>query len=232
VADVQAIRNLAEIANKLQKEGLTIPGNLTVKGELRVDHSNFLLGNKEKDQWIFHAPPDDRGGLWISRVQRDGNVNWGNGLNMLTSADGTQNIGGNFNLVPRGTVVAWTGTTAPAGWAICNGGNGTPNLQNRFVLGLGSKGINSVGGEETVTLNVNQIPSHTHAVNDWAAWNTSNQQHGRVYHRGQYYIREQNQKGGPEDHNALYDSESTASGGGQAHNNMPPFYVLAFIMKL
>lgn len=30
-ADVESIRNLSEVATKLQKEGLTIPGNLTVK---------------------------------------------------------------------------------------------------------------------------------------------------------------------------------------------------------
>ena len=30
--DVNSIRNLSEVATKLQKEGLTIPGNLTVTG--------------------------------------------------------------------------------------------------------------------------------------------------------------------------------------------------------
>jgi hypothetical protein len=34
VADVEAIRNLSEIATKLQKEGLTIPGNLIVTGTI------------------------------------------------------------------------------------------------------------------------------------------------------------------------------------------------------
>ena len=36
-ADVQAIRNLAEISQKLQRGTLTIPGNLTVKGSLNVN---------------------------------------------------------------------------------------------------------------------------------------------------------------------------------------------------
>ena len=35
--DVEAIRNLSEVANKLQKEGLTIPGNLTVTGNINTN---------------------------------------------------------------------------------------------------------------------------------------------------------------------------------------------------
>ena len=35
-------------------------------------------------------------------------------------------------------------------------------IENRFLYGSGTKGIGTTGGAETVTLNVNQIPSHTH----------------------------------------------------------------------
>jgi hypothetical protein len=37
LADVEAIRNLSEVATKLQKEGLTIPGDLTVKGQITCE---------------------------------------------------------------------------------------------------------------------------------------------------------------------------------------------------
>lgn len=41
------------------------------------------------------------------------------------------------HLVPSGTVVMWSGTiaTIPAGWALCDGQNGTPDLRDRFVVG-------------------------------------------------------------------------------------------------
>jgi hypothetical protein len=37
LADVEAIRNLSEVATKLQKEGLIIPGDLTIKGQITCE---------------------------------------------------------------------------------------------------------------------------------------------------------------------------------------------------
>ena len=90
-ADVEAIRNLADLSKKIQdKSGLTVAGNLTVQGS--------------------------------------------------------------FNYLPTGTIVAYNQTTAPTGWAICNGSQGTPDLRGRFIFGNGgSRGMNSTGGAETVT---------------------------------------------------------------------------------
>lgn len=51
-ADVQSIRNLAEVSQKLQRGGLTIAGNLNIKGNLDVNGtakrkgSNFALESK------------------------------------------------------------------------------------------------------------------------------------------------------------------------------------------
>ena len=43
--DIDSIRNLEKIATTLQKEGLTIPGNLTVSGKLTVDKDTNLKSN-------------------------------------------------------------------------------------------------------------------------------------------------------------------------------------------
>ena len=44
------------------------------------------------------------------------------------------------NAILRGMIVMWSGAiaTIPAGYALCNGANGTPDLRNRFVMGAGS----------------------------------------------------------------------------------------------
>jgi len=39
--------------------------------------------------------------------------------------------------VPSGIIVMWHGSisTIPEGWALCNGSNGTPDLRDRFIVG-------------------------------------------------------------------------------------------------
>lgn len=43
------------------------------------------------------------------------------------------------NGVPKGAIIMWSGTVAsiPAGWAFCDGANGTPDLRKRFVIASG-----------------------------------------------------------------------------------------------
>ena len=51
--------------------------------------------------------------------------------------------------VPTGGIIIWSGlaTAIPSGYALCNGSNGTPNLQDSFVVGAGnSYSVNSGGG--------------------------------------------------------------------------------------
>lgn len=51
--------------------------------------------------------------------------------------------------VPTGGIMIWSGssTNIPTGYALCNGLNGTPNLQNSFVVGTGSSfADNATGG--------------------------------------------------------------------------------------
>ena len=77
--------------------------------------------------------------------------------------------------IPAGGIILWSGSTAsiPAGWYLCNGANGTPNLQDRFVVGAGSSyAVGGTGGATTAsvggttgatTLTTAQMPSHNHS---------------------------------------------------------------------
>lgn len=67
--------------------------------------------------------------------------------------------------LPAGVIVMWSGSIAsiPAGWALCNGAAGTPDLRDRFIVGAGSSyAVGATGGATSVTLSVNNLPSHTH----------------------------------------------------------------------
>ena len=54
--------------------------------------------------------------------------------------------------VPQGTIVLWSGATAPSGWAICDGNNGTPDLRNLWVVGAGDTyALDATGGSLTTS---------------------------------------------------------------------------------
>lgn len=42
--------------------------------------------------------------------------------------------------IPTGTIIIWSGSLAaiPAGYYLCNGSNGTPDLRDKFVVGAGN----------------------------------------------------------------------------------------------
>lgn len=71
-------------------------------------------------------------------------IQWANLVNRPPGLDDGDDVG---TLLPRGTIVAFYGTTAPAGWAFCNGGTytapdgdpvTTPDLRGRFLSGSSS----------------------------------------------------------------------------------------------
>jgi len=117
-------------------------------------------------------------------------------------------------------IILWSGAAnaIPTGFVLCDGNNSTPDLRDRFVVGAGSAySVGDNGGANSVTLTVNQIPSHTHSY---------------VGHTYPGSGPEQNQSGGPEDRTSFNVNKTTGStGSGQSHENRPPYYALCYIMK-
>ena len=131
----------------------------------------------------------------------------------LLKIDGT--AGG---IVPSGAIIMWSGAAnaIPTGYVLCNGSNNTPDLRNRFIVGAGSAySPGDTGGADSVTLTVDQIPAHTHTYID------------------QYVVINNGYRPWPANNNdcAARNVNSGSAGGGQSHENRPPYYALCFIMK-
>jgi microcystin-dependent protein len=70
-------------------------------------------------------------------------------------------------LVPSGLISMWSGSVQniPSGWALCDGTNGAPDLRDRFILGAASgENPGAIGGANSITLSVANLPSHTHSI--------------------------------------------------------------------
>jgi hypothetical protein len=67
---------------------------------------------------------------------------------------------------PVGTIILWENLAIPAGWQICDGTNGTPNLVDKFVYGASVDGdLGVTGGATTHThtnSNTNSRAAHDH----------------------------------------------------------------------
>ena len=57
-ADVESIRNLAEISKKLQDGSLSIPGNLTVEGNLVTNDNSTTKGHSNTTEGIHYNKGD------------------------------------------------------------------------------------------------------------------------------------------------------------------------------
>lgn len=142
--------------------------------------------------------------------------------------DGNVTFNNNMNFLPKNTILMVNGTdnyVPPTGWALCDGTNGTPDLRGRFPICAGNgknlspRQIGSFGGEEMHTLSVDEIPSHTHMIHTGSGEGCT--PYGRVTQWAQC-----------DDNGMKGDGIIESVGGNKAHNNLPPFYALYFIMKL
>ena len=151
-------------------------------------------------------------------------ANGSNGSNGDKGQKGEIGVTGSTG-IPSGFIGLWSGAAnaIPSGWYLCNGSNGTPDLRNRFVVGSGagaSYSVGDTGGANTVTLSINEMPAHDHDtdLDPYKIVATGPNSFG--------YISLGGAGGYP---GGMLNMQNT--GGGQAHENRPPYYALCYIMK-
>ena len=156
-------------------------------------------------------------------IRVDAGIKYNPSTNRLTAGsyagDGSALTG--IESFVTGMIILWSGAAnaIPTGFVLCDGNNNTPNLSGRFVVGYDASNndydVNDTGGSESVTLTVIQIPAHTHTYID------------------QYVVINNGYRPWPASNNdcAARNVDSGSTGGGQSHENRPPYYALCYIMK-
>ena len=171
------------------------------------------------------------------------------------SSDVSNTAAGVSGPVPSGGIIMWSGSIAsiPTGWALCNGLNGTPDLRERFIVGAGGAnttsivngstggypiGVGTNSGENSHSLTVSEMPSHSHTTTQLPHSHKYSSTWGYGGPIGTFDDKYENPDSQNFQNRWNYSSEETISitvndnGGGQAHENRPPYFALAFIIKL
>ncbi len=215
------------INNKSEKFGPTTNVNQLIADTYKVDLDNMrILGQIAND--ILTTDPLTLSSNTINAddfkingdIIVDGNITF---TNRNTVA---------LEIFPQYMIIAWASDkTVPLGWTICDGTLGTPDLRSRFVLGSGqgidnngnflsARNLNDKGGEEKHTLLINEIPKHNHFLG------------GPIKLNGEDIDSYSNNLNLGRTGSNSGDVGGDANGNTTAHNNMPPFWVLTYIMKL
>lgn len=150
--------------------------------------------------------------------------------------------------IPVGSIIPYGNSVVPETYLLCNGqavsrtdypelfgiigttfgsGDGSttfnvPDYRDKFVLGAGGDvALAETGGEKEVALTIDEMPAHTHPVKD------------RVYN-----VQFGRNDGGNGSRNPIGGTglshgvvEASSVGGGQPHNNMPPYVGTYYIIK-
>jgi microcystin-dependent protein len=142
---------------------------------------------------------------------------------------------------------------APRGWAFCAGqimqisqnqalfsllgtqfgGNGVstfalPDLRDRAPMHFdpaNNHDIGEQGGEATHTLTASEMPAHTHVVSARAAATSGDP-------TGALWAASSNVAYGPTANVTMAGGAGGVSGGGQPHDNMPPYLTMTFAIAL
>lgn len=200
--------------------------------ETQYDEAAYDVDHHDHDDY-YYSKTEMNSGFWHA-----GNDGSGSGCDADT-------LGGHEAAyfagvgAPSGLIVMYDGEETPSGWYDCDGSNGTPNLEDRFVVGAGDTyavggtgGSASVVPEATLTIAAHaittaELPVHSHGWSD-------------KYNNQQGYMSDNDPQSAPNS-DALFNSGYAGGGQGHGHagstftgtaqENRPPFYALKYIMK-
>ena len=210
----------------LTASALAVSNNATVSGSIDVD------GHADLDNVSISGVATVTGALTSGAITASGNISASS-----HTITGSTLVG--KGVIPIGGIIMWSGTDAnvPSNWALCNGSNGTPNLIDKFIVGRGSAyAAGATGGftdsvvvqhDHTATSSVTD-PGHAHTFSshndDTGDGNTLNDRSNLSNTRTM--TSSSNSTGISV---ATTVNNEGVSGTGK---NLPPYYAIAYIMRV
>lgn len=228
----------------LQKTGSdTLSGTTTLSGVLSLGSGGSIQGGEIAGTAVRSGPGVTSNQILVPT----GLPATAAGSVILTVANINSELSGSA-LIQSGMILLWNGTSAsiPAGFHACDGTNGTPNLEDMFVLGAGGI-LPTSGGSQ----NTSSAGSHDHTGATGAYTLTSgNLPTGGGADLPFTFINIGQASGGSGTGNVLVTgntshsilpfvgaastpfSMSISTDGAHVHTALPPYTALFYIMKL
>lgn len=218
------------------------------------DTLGIKSGGTYKDGEVVNSPIRGETGVTTNQfvVPPGGGAPTIGGAVVYTAANLTQ-AAINALAFPVGTIVLWYGALGniPAGFQVCDGTNGTPDLRDRFVVGAGTTyAMGATGGAVSVTsgaggahlpvvqatsLTIDEMPAHSHHLG-YRASNASTDNGDqkdfiRSYGDSSAYaftiVTETVGSGNPHSHNADAVPDHTHSVA-----TLPPYRAIYYLMRV
>ena len=174
----------------------------------RITTDQLIVNNAANNEEMFKAIGNGACELYFDAVKKAETVTGGftvTGTCTATAFAGDGSALTGISAFVSGMIMMYNSTTAPSGWYLCDGNNGTPDLRDRFIVGAGSTySVGDTGGSATVTVS-GTTDGHNTPIS------ASNQ------------MRLQPISG-------QFDNNHTHNFSGSG-DNRPPYYALTYIMK-
>jgi hypothetical protein len=193
------------VTSKTPHAGIAIGQGEGVNVLLQASQAGGHIGTNSEHTLTFRTNNKDR----VS-IDKEGNV-------LMCGTLTAKQFTGEGVLV-TGMIVMWSGKSAdiPAGWALCDGKDGkTPDLRDRFILGSADSFASATDEKRT-----GGASSHTHTMRE-----AGEHRHEVARGGGSMALN-------PNDGNTLMQIAGNHAHAIDATSTLPPYYKMAFIMKL
>lgn len=162
------------LASFLQKNGGdTMSGTTNMTGVLALGSGGSIQGGEIAGSALRGAPGQTSNQILIPVTS--GNPTAGGSV-LLTASNIQTSLPSGASLALTNMIVFWAGLSSaiPAGWALCDGTAGTPDLRDKFIVGGGgalavtgnyahtTDPTTAGGTNATYTLTTGDLPSHLH----------------------------------------------------------------------